>query len=237
VSAVAATPAPRRAIVSVAVGFWYPHGQARLATSLDTVGELAPERLFHDDWPDGCPTHAEINYGFKIWALRHAQAQGFDQALWIDASCWAIRDLSPVWAAIDAGGSYLEPDGHMVAEWISDRAIDGLRELGFTRDGLWDVALPEGKLMGVDFRHERTAKWLAMVEARLELFNGPWTNENGEASTDTRVRGHRHDIAVGGVLANRMQLPLHIPKRIAFPQPGVQPPEHALLLSQGIGYW
>lgn len=236
-SIVPVPPAPRRAIVSVAVDFWYPHGQARLATSLDTVGELHPERLFHDDWPDGCPTHQELNYGFKVWAIRNAQQQGFDQVLWVDASCWAIRPLDQVWKGIDACGSYLEPDGHAIGEWISDHAVDGLRDLGYTRDKLWDLPLPEGKLIGVDFRHERTAKWFAMVENRAGLFNGPWINENGQASTDPRVRGHRHDIAVGGVLAHRMEIPFHIPKRVAFPQDRVQPPADALLLSQGIGYW
>lgn len=223
-----------RVIVNVGHSFWYPAGQDRLAESLLEQGEGAARLLWRDHWPPGCPPHDLVPYAFKVYALLAARDAGADQALWIDSSCWAIRPLDVVWAQLDDLGHYLEVDGHPVGEWISD---DALAELGVTRDEVWTLPLPEGKLMGFDFRHPDVRAFLDELVSHLDAFRGPWTNDHGQASTDPRCRGHRHDIAVTGVLAPRHSFLMTVPKRVAFPVDGVEPADTAVFLSQGMATW
>jgi hypothetical protein len=91
--------------------------------------------------------------------------------------------------------------------------------------------------MGFDFGNPATVALLDDLVAHLDAFRGPWVNTSGEASTDSRCRGHRHDIAVTGVLAPRHGLWIDGPKRVAFPVEGIEPADTAILMSQGIGTW
>lgn len=223
----------RRVIVNVAAGYWYPAGQRRLAASLHAIGEQATQ-LFYLGYPEGCPTHEQINYGFKVWALRQAQQDGYDQALWVDASCWAIKPLDTVWWLLDQHGYYLEADGHRLGEWISAAALEHLQ---VTRDQVWRWPLPTGALIGIDFRRPAGVRLLDELERNLDAFSGPWTNDGFQASPDARCKGHRHDIAVCGVLAGLLGLHVDPVKAVGFPADGVEPAASVALLAQGMADW
>lgn len=221
----------RRAIVNVAAGGWYPDGQQRLFDSLEERSENATRLFWRDRLPPGCPTHVEVPYAFKPYAFQHARRLGFDHAVWVDASCWALKPLDDVWARIDEFGYYLEPDGHVTGEWISDRALE---LLGIDRDEAMRVPLIEGKLIGLDL----TAydgfldEWQRLADEGG--FNGAWTNtEANEVSEDDRVRGHRHDIACGSPLAVSFGMSLEPFKRVGFPENG-DPGDEIVFLAQGM---
>lgn len=221
----------RRAVLSVATGGWYVEGQLRLWYSLEDRGENATRLFWKDRYPPGSPSHEEAPYAFKVYAFQRARELGFDQAIWLDASCWALRDLGELWAQVDADGYYLEPDGHTTGEWISDHAL-GL--LGLNRDEAMGIPLIEGKCVGLDLQDETAVAFLDVWRRLADEggFHGPWTND-GSASADPRCRGHRHDIACASPLAWSFGLHLQPFKRIGFPANGEPGPE-IVCLAQGM---
>lgn len=222
----------RRAVVNVACGQWYPAGQERLFYSLEERGENTTRLFWRDQLPPNCPTHEEAPYAFKPYAFSAAHALGFDQAIWLDASVWAVRTLDDLWARVDEDGWYLEADGHMVGEWINDRA---LQLLDLTRDQAMEIPLIEGKVIGLDFRNPRADGfldwWMNLVADGG--FAGAWTNDTGSESADRRCRGHRHDIACASPIVEQLGMRLQPFKRLAFPADG-DPGDEIVLMAQGL---
>lgn len=202
----------RRALLSVACGQWYPQGQQRLFDSLEEKCCNDTRLFWRDQYPPGSPQHDASPYAFKPYAFKRARELGFQQALWLDASCWLRKPLDDIWARIDEDGYYLEPDGNYVGEWISDNA---LTLLGLNRDETMGMPLIEGKCIGLDFSEVGSAfldEWLRIADAGG--FQGAWTNESGQVSSDPRCRGHRHDIACGSPIADSFGMRLQPEKRV-----------------------
>jgi hypothetical protein len=201
----------------------YPSGLARLERSLDQVGFSGGLRSWPPgDFPPGCPSHLEVPFAFKPFCLAEARAQGWQSVLWLDSRCLAVRSLDPIFEAIEANGYLLFKNAsHRVGEWASDQALSAL---GLSRQGA--LALPEviggviglnlGSRIGVEFLeswHEAARNEVPFrgVHESLESWDDyedvKW-NLSGRASTDPRVRGHRHDQTVAGILAHRLGMEL-----------------------------
>lgn len=224
----------RRAVLNVAVGSWYSRpggGQERLFYSLEEREEGATRLFWRDEYPPGSPSQEESPYGFKVHAFQHARRLGFDQALWLDASCWLIRDLGELWDRIERDGYYLEPDGNMTGPWITDHALN---LLGITRDEAMSIPLIEGKCWGLDFGDETACAFLDELERLLADggFDGSLTN-GAEVSTDPRCLGNRGDISCASPLAWSYGLALQPFKRVWFPSNG-EPPRESVVLAQGL---
>lgn len=222
----------RRAILNVATGGWYVAGGQRLFDSIEERGEGATRLFWRDAYPPNSPTHADAPYAFKPYAFARARELGHDQALWMDASVWAIKPLTTIWGRMDLDGWYLEPDGHVVGNWIGDTQLN---MLGLTRDQAMDMPLIEGKLIGLDFRNDTANRfldeWLRLAD--MGAFAGRWDNADGFESADPRCRGHRHDIACGSPLAHRLGMRLQPYKMLGFPANG-DPGDEILCLAQGM---
>lgn len=226
----------RRAVLNVAVGGWYamPNGgQQRCFDSLEERSENSTRLFWRDQYPPSCPAHADAPYAFKPYAFKHARHLGFDQAVWLDASCWLHkRPLDDIWARIDEDGWYLEPDGNMVGNWTSDRV---LTMLGLTRDQAMGIPLIEGKLIGLDFRNPTANsfldEWLALADKGG--FYGRWSNDDGFESPDPRCHGHRHDISCGSPVAHRLGMTLQPFKRVGFPANG-DPGDETVVMACGM---
>jgi hypothetical protein len=133
-----------------------------------------------------------------------------------------VRRLKPLFEQIEAQGYLLFQNGdRRVGEWASDAA---LARLGLSRDEAMTIPEVNASALGLDLRHPLAQAFLERwhEEARHGLaFRGveepvrteaeyeavKW-NKAHRVSTDARVRGHRHDQSVAGILAHRLGMAL-----------------------------
>ena len=195
-----------KAIVNCAIGDTYLVLQERLILRCQ---EHCPDvkHLFFDDYPEGCPPHAERQYAFKIYALRAAIAAGADEVIWMDCTFQPRADIERLWQHIESVGWYVQKQGDAtLAEWCCDSALE---IFGVTRTQALDIPMVLSGLVGLDLKSRVGAqiwdKWQRSYEAGA--FDGPhlnipgeehaeWGNKfSGHCSDDPVVNGHRHDEA------------------------------------------
>ncbi len=114
-----------RAVVNVSTG-GYVKGQQRLTEWCAAHDEQYFIWNDASGLPAGCPSHAEVPYAMKAYALRDAIAAGAKTLLWCDASIKPIRDLGPLWERIEEKGYWIGNNGWTNYEWTADRAYDDL---------------------------------------------------------------------------------------------------------------
>ena len=202
----------KRVVINVAEGRWYPRGQKRLA---EAVAECSPgvDFLGFEGYPPESPTHQEVPYAFKTYAVFEAIRRGYNSILWLDASAWPIKDLAPLFETIEAQGSVHMRSGWGFGQWASDAA---LKVLQLQRDDVMDRTLVQGGLFGVCPAHESARnflEWLTTLAEDGRVFRGPWKNGGGEASADPRCLGHRHDMVAMSHIVHELQLPVFNPPR------------------------
>lgn len=205
-----------RAIVNVACGKWYGQGQQRLRRSLVDAGDQT-ERIFLRRFPG--KSHKACPYGFKVDAFREAQRRGYEQVLWLDASCWYKRDLTPAWEQIERDGYLLGLEGWSVGEWCSPEVLE---IAGYTRDQALQMHLMLGGFVGLDLSSPVGNRFLDRWERARDAgwFNGSWVN-------------HRHDMTAGAIIAHELDLKL-TPHVLAFPSRKHQAPPEAFVWAQGM---
>ncbi len=198
----------KQCVINFAEGSWYPKGQHRLGESLKSVGFTGDYIQWSSSGQLGCPTHSQVPYAFKTWALMNARAKGYDQAFFADASLYAVRSLEPLFAHITFNGYLFEEAGHWTGTWCKDAA---LATLEVTRDEAMKIPMLSAGAVGFDFNNGRAntflERWHALAQDGI-TFPGPWNNANNNASNDSRVEGHRHDMTAASVLAYKLGMPL-----------------------------
>lgn len=178
-------------------------------------------KLYYPDYPDGCPTQAEHQYAFKIYALSEAIRAGFRYILWIDSSLAPIAPISPLWSLISKEGWYAAPQFNGItvgqpwrhwetnieatlAEWCSDRVLN---IFGVTREEAKLIPLVLTGLVGFDMGNPLSVQIWKSHQAfyHLGVFDGPHVNRpgqpitpvgrkfSGHVSDDPSVIGHRQD--------------------------------------------
>jgi hypothetical protein len=203
-------------IIDVAIGANFPLAQDRLNKSLDNIGYTGGRLFWKNSIPDGCPPHSQIHYAFKPYAIREAQRQGYDLAIWADSCLWAIRPLDVVFDYIEKQGymfflntAYSTKSGtsyspYLIGEWCSDAALQTLK---ITREEAFDYPQLMACCMGFDLRNQVVKdfidQWFALANDGV-TFTGSCTNNNREVSSDERVRGHRHDQTAASVLTRKL---------------------------------
>lgn len=201
-----------RCIVNVATGN-YIVGQQRLRACLEAVGERASFMTWENKLPLGCPPHHDIPYAFKAYALAHAIESGYDTLLWLDACIVPTRELNELWERIERDGYWFSKNGYANGEWTCDAAYEFL---GVDRDLNFQIPHVVATAFGADGRHATGRAFLDEYTrlAKTRAFCGPWGNENGQASADPRVKGHRHDQTAASVIAYRLGMELTDPPAI-----------------------
>jgi hypothetical protein len=203
--------------------------------ALKQMGEEAFFAYWRECLPVGCPSHEEIPYAFKACALQEMIELGYDTLLWIDSSIIPVRPLGSLWELIERQGYWFSenpPYGMAPArsydcgQWTCDSALPilGLRE------ELFKVPQVIGTAFGLCLEHSIAQKFqieLLRMAKDGRAFCGPWSNENGQASADKRVLGHRHDQTVMSVLAYRLGMELTKPPQWIVD--GVTPTEETFL--------
>ena len=226
----------KRAVVCLGVGKnWFPEGVARLGAS---VKEHSPDIDFCGitSWPLGCPTHNEVPWGFKPWAVQDAIEAGYESILWLDSSIWACRPLEPLFEYIEDTGSMFVRDAYTTGQWCTDAALP---TLGTTREELLTVPHIWAASIGLCVHDERAVEfqreWLRLSRDGI-TFHGSGTNDKGQVSSDPRVKGHRHDQTAASFLAWKLgmeMIPWHHPENGFIVAESVDPGPPVCLLARG----
>lgn len=218
-----------RCIVSVGVGSWYPTGIRRLYRSLIDHGCYDEIMFWSDSYPEGCPTHQEVPYGFKIAAIQAAFDAGHDQVLWLDTSAWAIQNPKPVLDIIEREGHYFWTSGYQAGTWTNDATLD---HFGVTMDEAMDIHMLYALAIGLDRRNERSMEFFRRWKeaSDLGLFKGSWTRSDGD---DERFQGHRHDQSSASIIAHQLGMEIDMTHNLLhLYEPNM--PESVVLAFQGI---
>ena len=181
-------------VVNVSLGQWYPTAQARMVASLRAHGYRGETLLWRDALPPGCPAHADTPYAFKLWAIQHARAQGFQRVAWLDSSIVAVNSLNRVAQWLSAHSLFVPAyRTNMVGTWASDAALQWLQ---MDREQALRIHCLETGTAFFDFTQAAAVRvfdyWLQAARAGTP-FQGSHRNDRGQVSADPRVLGHRHD--------------------------------------------
>lgn len=216
-------------VVNVAIGSWYPAGQARLHSSLKATGYDGALHLL-GSLPQGAPAHADSPYSFKTFAMREA-SQRYRYLLWLDASMTVRRSPEPLFGRIRDQGYLLLHGAYRAGEWMSDEM---LRASG--RDRAYFMARPNvvSGCVGVDTGSKQGRSLLEAWHALSisGVFRGAWDNRDQCVSHDPRVRGHRHDQSALDVVAADLGL-VSEDRRGYFSLPEEHVADQMLLLLRG----
>lgn len=177
---------PSRCIVNLATQE-YSKGRSRLRASLPGIDKL----MFTSEAEIGAPLHSENPYAFKLKAIAHANAT-YRQVLWLDASVFAVGDITPVFDHITEHGYFMEEAGHMVGDWCPDHVLEYFK---ITREQAMQMPMFAAGYCGFDGQNpvaiEFFRKWTEAMMAGM--FKGSWSET-------------RHDMTCGSIIANLMGL-------------------------------
>jgi len=222
-----------RAIVSFANGTGrYRENLARLEESL--VGRFDGDFLgFIGEESIGSPLHINVPYGFKVVCIQHAIEAGYTSVLWLDSSCFAVADLSPIFESIERDGFIFQEAGHYLGTWSTDAQLN---YWGISRDEAMKVGMiGNAGMLGFDFTHPAAQAFFIAWEKSMRdgMFKGSWTNTNGECSADDRCKGSRHDMSNSSALVYLMGLG-HLAKRgdewLEYAAPGSERKNETILI-------
>lgn len=189
----------KRCVITYAEGNWYPEGQKRLLQTLRQYGGN-PDVISFTSPPPGAGSPQSMTA--KPAAARVAVERGYDSIIWCDSSIFAIRDIGPVFEAVESQGvGVFGDDGWNAGQWASDLALE---IMGISRDDAMRMPWVCGAILGVSLDHptgrEWYNDWISLADAGafgIDHPKGPHAPA-ADISSDPRVKGYRRD---GPVLA------------------------------------
>lgn len=185
----------------------YAKGLARLSDSLRNNFDGDFLAWTHEN-SLGAPLHIDNPYAFKIYAFEKAINAGYQNILWLDSSCFAIKNIQPIFEHIETNGYIMQDAGHYVGTWTNDKALEYFR---MSRDEAMNIkCYGNAGLLGLNFNNYKAESFFDAWHSAMQcgLFKGNWYNENKTESNDQRCLGHRHDLSCGSILAYRNEMQL-----------------------------
>lgn len=176
----------------------YVQNMARLSESLrnnfdgDFLGFIGDKSL-------DCEPHSENPYAFKIAAFKVAIDKGYKNVMWLDTSCFAIKNVQPVFDEIENEGFIFQEAGHYVGKWTNDFTLN---YFGLTRNEANEmIMIGNAGFLGLDFSKSMPKdffnKWDKAMQAGC--FKGSWED-------------HRHDMSCSSIIINQMGI-MHVAKK------------------------
>jgi len=174
--------------------------------------------IFRDEYPDMCPPVISHGYAFKPYAMKQAVELGSRYLIWADAAVWAIAPIEPVFRRIVEDGHLFFYNGYPVGEWCRDTSLS---KLGLTREEAFAIPEITSSFFGLDMESDGGKKflegWTAYANDGETFIVNPNTNDKGQCSKDSRVRGHRYDQTAASVLVQRLGMKkTHCPEFYAY---------------------
>lgn len=154
----------------------------------------------------GAEPHETNPYNFKVRCWEKAIEAGYDLILWLDSSCFAVKNVDPVFKMIEEKGYVAQESGHFLGTWANDKSLE---HFGFTRDEAMNIKMVgNAGLLGLNMRNGSSREFLlrwkgSMVEG---IFKGAWNNDEKTESEDERCKGHRHDMVCSSAILHKMRL-------------------------------
>lgn len=188
-----------RAVINVATGR-YVIGQNRLRAALGDTRLIS----WANKLPPYSPTHQEIPFAFKAWALKAAADEGARTLLWADACIVPAQPLERLWEKIESDGYWIADNGFSNAEWTVPEAY---ADLGVTPDENERVPHVVATTFGISLNHP-IGQYIFDEYLRLaqtKAFCGPVRLLQGTRVSrgDMQVSGHRHDQTALSLIAYR----------------------------------
>jgi hypothetical protein len=213
----------------------YILGQKRQKQSLIDVGFQGDYFAFNSFGEINSPSHLEIPYAFKPYAIKKVKDMGYDIVIWMDSPVYAIKKLNKfIEETINRSVVLFDNIGYTIGDYTSDECLN---HFNMTRNDAFNNQMIMACLMAFDFRTKLANALLEDYLNSSEVFKGDWTNEANQVSTDNRVKGHRHDQSVMSILANKYNIKIIHPHSTYFAyfgNPGHLPHANSVcLLSSG----
>lgn len=203
-----------------------------MLSRMRAVEDVTPVIHWQNQYPKGSPTHGQVQYAFKTFALKEAERQGHDVLMWCDAAMYPMRNVAPMFEHIEREGYLLfENVGHPLGVWTSDRCLDAM---GMSRAEAHTTRQIMGCCVGIDLRTDVGRAMLDQWHVRAcdggVTFNGP---HYGICADDETVKGHRHDQSVLSILAARMGLSMvRMPNLLSYGETNAS--EQTCMVSEGM---
>lgn len=200
--------------------------QKRLADSLKAVGYAGDLRLYNHEEQirinteivspyhksDDLSLHAAgrvVPYGFKAYAIKKAQLDGYETIIWMDSAIYATKSIQPFIDHIESNGNaFFDNIGFSVGDYTSDSCLE---KFGWSREKAFKKKMIMACLMGLDVTRAWEKQFVdKYYEAAQDgvSYHGSWHNHNGEVSSDMRVKGHRHDQSVASIIIDDLGMPI-----------------------------
>ena len=193
-------------VVSVGTDGREPYSQFASILERKAIENGYDAMVWKNEMPPNSPTHDEVPYAFKPFAIQAARDAGYNKILWLDCKCYILSQITPIEEALEEDGYWFVPDGMTVGEWCKDSSLP---LLDITREEGFKMPVIAAKHFALNFEHKIANDFFDAymgyaVDNGGEAYIGPWTNEENQASTDERVRGHRHDQVCGSVIHHKL---------------------------------
>lgn len=214
------TERPNRCVISLGVGRKvFSDSLGRLEESLRRVRFEGDFLCWNDRLPERSPEHFEVPFGFKPYCFFAARDLGYEEILWMDSVCVALRPLDPIFRLMRTNGYVMFNNnyGQMMGQWASDEA---LAINGISRDEAMQIPEMPCSVIGLNMRSPLATQFLEGwhqimsdgITARgtkepvstWEDYQAIFWNRNARISSDPRVRGHRCDQPAAGIVAHRL---------------------------------
>lgn len=195
----------------------YPAMQKLVLAGAQEFG--GADELIFGEYPEGCPSHTERMYMFKMYAIGAAFQRGFRKVIWIDCRCRPVKPFQPIWNIVAEDGTYCSQQGDAkLGQWCSDAA---LAIFGIDRATAHRIPLLKGGVFGFSLdsvmgrtlwgEYQRLCMEGALEGPHYNLPGQPMSRYGdkwqGHVSNDPGVGGHRHDEAVLSFLFWKFGLP------------------------------
>ncbi len=178
----------------------YLYGQERL---LESLKDEKADRIFMNEYPEGCPTTQEVSHIFKAYMFKEAFNQGYESVLWLDASVVALKDLRYIWKCIEYDGYFfINNQGCLQAMWASEKQ---LLTMGCTVEEAEKYEMCRSGIVGLHKRNEHYIDWQIEMS---KIDNGIVFNGDNESSSPL-FKDPRHDQVSFSWLIHRDRLYKH----------------------------
>lgn len=200
-------------ICTIAIGGIYPLLASRMIERFAQCSPGYDVTAWVNCTPPGTPQMIVDGYDYtpycaKPFAMHELRQQGFDIAILLDAAFFPVKDIRPLVEHIGQVGYYFCDNEFKVGEWCSDACAE---EFGVTREALWKMNEISTYCVGMNFNIGASLQLLAQWKSAAynpRMFPGPHTAGNsgrnhGFVSSDSSVRGHRHDQSCLSIIAHQ----------------------------------